>query len=605
MGGVDDTELLARFRRWDKQLDAHWSTWKREAKECFGFVAGDQWTKDDENVLKDAGRAAVTFNRVGPIIDAVVGAEIMGRQQVQYLPREVGDSGVNEVLTKGAEWVRDQTDAETEESEAFRNAFICGLGWTETRMDYEEDPEGKIVLAEIDSLEVLPDPKARKANLVDARYLRWSRPYALEEFEQRWPDCAPAGSDERTGQSTNDPRHRYEGDDEVADEDTVIVRQYQWYDLEAVHTVEPEPGKLTELTGDEFAELERLAEEAGQKIDSVKRFRRVYWRAFVCGEKILEQEELPDGEFTLKCITGKRDRNKGTWYGLVRPMMDPQRWANKFFSQILHIINSNAKGGLVAETIAFEDQKQAEESWAKTDAITWASPGALSNNMIQPKIAPPIPAMLPALMEMSVAAIRDTTGVNQELLGMVERQQAGVLEHQRKQSAYGILAAFFESFRRYRKLQGRLLLKYMQKYLPDDTLVRIVGDDGVGRYVPLAKQPDTMKFDVIVDEAPAGPNQKERVFALLTQFMPMLKDAGPEVWAELIRYSPLPEALSQKIAQIITQAEAADPQAQAMQQRGAEAEVAEKEGDAAESQAKAIKTMAEAQAMAQPIPMMG
>jgi hypothetical protein len=276
--------------------------------------------------------------------------------------------------------------------------------------------------------------------------------------------------------------------------------------------------------------------------------------------------------------------------------MDPQRWANKFFSQILHIINSNAKGGIVAEESAFADVKQAEESWSKSDAITWANPGALQSNAIQPKVAPPVPAMLPSLMEMSIATIRDTTGVNQELLGMADRQQPGVLEHQRKQSAYGILAAFFESFRRYRKLQGRLLLKYIQKYVPEGTLVRIVGDDGVAQYIPLAKQSDTAKFDVIVDEAPAGPNQKERVFSLLMQFQPMLKDAGPEVWAELIRYSPLPDALAQKLAQIVSRPP--DPQTVAMQQAGQQAEVEKNQAAARKDNAQAAKTEVEAQHMA-------
>ncbi|PSA69911.1 hypothetical protein, partial [Corynebacterium diphtheriae] len=94
------------------------------------------------------------------------------------------------------------------------------------------------------------------------------------------------------------------------------------------------------------------------------------------------------------------------------------------------------------------------------------------------------------------------------MLGMVERQQAGVLERQRKQAAYGILSAFFESLRRYRRSQGLLMLEFM-RLLPPDTLVRVSGEEGVEQYVPLALDPETVKFDAIVDEAPAGPNQKE------------------------------------------------------------------------------------------------
>ena len=588
---IDDDELLAKLNRWDSALDAHWSTWRKDAKVWFDMVAGEQWDKDDCDKLKDEGRVPVTLNRTGPIIDAVCGAEIIGRQEVQYLPREVGDTGVNDVLTRGAEWFRDLCDAEFEESDAFRDAFICGLGWTETRMDYEEEAEGQARVDRVDPLEMVADPAARKPNLMDARYLRRSKVMSQDEFDSRWPNALGAGdAGEKTGGRNIDRRHRYEdteGSDDALGDDEVLVKEYQYYDLVTSHMVQGPAGEIAEVDHEQFETLQQAADADGIELRSVTRRKRMYRRAYRSGEELLEDEPLPDGEFTLKSITGKRDRNKGTWYGLVRAMVDPQRFANKFFSQILHIINTNAKGGILAEADAFEDIKQAEESWAKADAITWmAVDGA---GRIQPKPVGAYPQGLDRLMEVSISSIRDATGVNQELLGMVERDQPGILEHQRKQAAYGILAAFFDSFRRYRRLQGRLMLKYIQKYIPEGTLIRIVGDDGTARYVPLAKQPDSAKFDVMVDEAPAGPNQKAVVWGMLMQLPPqILQGLSPEMWGEFIRYSPLPDALAQKVAQAAQAAAQPDPAAQELQQRAAFAKVGKDEASARKDDAAAV-----------------
>lgn len=571
---ADDTDdepggLPEKVRGLLTKARTHTADWRKTAREDYGYFDGSgQWDEADVAHLREQLRPAITFNRIGPVIDAVIGSELANRQEVRFIPRELGDVQINEILTGAAQWVRDQCDAEDEETGTFLDTLICGIGWTETRMDHEMDPDGSILIERVDPFEMYWDPNSRKQNLSDARWLVRVKRVEKSDIEAMWPDKArQIGGPDATGAADdfedNVLEHDIAGDDygskgggsaPTTSRSPYRVMEYQWWERESiVRVVDPDSGKILELSAAKFARLKPIAEAMGLPILAVKQTRRRYRRAFLCGDTVLEQGDGPfkDG-FTYKAITGKRDRNTNTWFGLVRAMRDPQQWANKWLSQVLHIINTNAKGGLLAETTAFEDVREAERTWAQPDAITYVSPGAISGGKLREKPQVQYPQGLDKLMMFAIASIRDVTGVNLELLGLTDRDQPGIVEYQRKQAGLVILAPLFNALRRYRKEHGRLLLYFIQKYLPDQTLIRINGPNGQ-QYVPLAKAAETARYDVIVDEAPTSPNQKEKVFAVLSQLLPMILKAGIPVPPEILDYSPLPQGLIEIWKKTLTQ----------------------------------------------------
>lgn len=556
----ENEELAEQLLKWISESSPKVAAWRREeAKPCYGFVAGDQWDAEDVAQLNKELRAPITYNRIGPMVNAVAGAEISNRKKVKYSPREVSDSPLNENLTEAADWVRDRTNAEDEESDAFRDCLISGLGWTETRMDYEENEKGDISIKRISPLEMGWDTKATQSNLSDTRF-RW------REKEMRREDVEDMIGGELPesvfGSTVNEPapiahvdsqddygsRGNASLSDSSAETDRMVtVRHIQWWDRE----------KTWEVNGQQLNEQQ--AEELNAKLQSVgmpelqTKIRKVYRMAMMVGRTFLaEPVVLPCG-FTFVCMTGQRDENTGDWYGLVRAMIDPQRWSNKFLSQILHIVNSNAKGGYFVEADAFVDANQAAEEIAKPDSLVYMNPGAIAKGKIQPKVPPPVPAMLTNLMQFSIQSITDVTGISRELMGIVEHEQAGVLEYQRKQAGYALLAPFFDAMRRYHVEQGHVLL-YFLRYIGDGRLIRILGEDQA-QYVPFMFKPDVIEYDVVVDEAPAGPNQKETTWRMITEMIPLLAkwDLPIEAWLELAKYSPLPTSLTTKLREIMQQ----------------------------------------------------
>jgi hypothetical protein len=496
------------------------------------------------------------------MVDAVVGSEIGNRREVRFIPRDQQDAKPNEILTSAAEWFRDQCDAEDEESEAFKDAVTAGMGWTETRLDYESNPQGEPKVDHFDPLEARWDCNAVKSNLVDSTR-RWRvRKMDLAAAKELFPDAdeadlnaAWADADENDNEpSRNNPGERYGGEDEGRHTDipkkvTIVACQYfkkETYYRALVMGPDGQP-QQADLDAEKF----EIATNAGALIKSVKLTRKVVVQCFLGRVMLKKPEPTQTGTWTWNCITGLKDHDKGTFYGIVRRAKDPQRWANKWLSQMMHILNSQAKGGIMAEKDFFENARDGEESWAKVERVTFVAKGALAGVNGQkwaPKPMAQFPAGFDRLLQYADDAIIKATGINMELLGMREVNQPGVLEAQRKQSGIAILASLFDSLRRYRKIQGRGMLNLIQKFLADGRLVRIVGEEN-SRYVSLTKDKVTSaEYDIIVDDSPTSTNEKERTWGLLMQILPMFKDRiGPKETLMLAEYSPLPTSLVEKL----------------------------------------------------------
>ena len=603
---MEDEDFLAAVKKIWHTDSEHWSEWRDEAKKDFDYRAGHQWDEEDRKKLEDEFRPIVTFNRVGAMVDSVVGLEINNRREVQYLPREQGDAAANEILTGAAEWARDRTNAEMEETDAFGDCVTCGLGWIDNRLEFEDNPAGEFRCDRLNPFEMWPDARARKRNLADARHIWRVRAMSLEDakalvpghddedYNASWAKSGGVRPSDETPGTARDPGQHYLAlniEDTPADEedDEVTLVHFKWFERQDYWDIEISGQKL-EATQEQYEVLSKRVPELASfnggpiPFKAVRATRKVYKQAWI-GRVLLERSDNDcPTHFGWEALTGKRDQTTGTWYGLVRSMRDPQNWANKWLSQSMHILNSNAKGGYLYESGVFVNPKKAEEDWARPDRNIEVRPGALSAE--RPKLMPRQPAPFPTgfsdLLQFALSSIRDVSGVNLELLGMADRQQAGVLETERKQAAITILADLFDSLRQYRKRQAEILLYFIQTYLADGRLIRLVGEEGA-QYVPLVLDTEA-EFDVVVEDAASSPNQRERIWKDLQQVLPVVAGSlGPEDLLVLAEYA-LPPSVATKLKQNRDQAQQANAEMQQAQQRlamqQAEAEVAKTQAEA-------------------------
>lgn len=619
---LEDEEFYTRAKQNFLRDSAASEEWRDKTKKNFDFVSGDQWEPDSfRRMIRDERRVPVTFNRTASFIKSICGLEINGRHEVVYLPRgtEEGEIVLNEDLTQASKWMASQCDAEDHESLAFYDVNVCGMGWTESRLDFERDPDGMYAEEHVDPVEMYWDRTARGKNLLDAqrvyrvRKMRLEDARALadsmggedvpdEELDATWAigvDQKAVKPYEEVRLKTGAGNAAQEGIFAVDPNSEVHVVQMQWWEREPYYRVaHPLTGEEVQLSKDEYAQLQQAAQ---RPFKAIKQVRKVYKQAFLGGRVIARMDCPCPDRFTFQCMTGELHRSKGTWNGIVDLLRDPQMWTNKLFSQVMHILNTTAKGGILAEKGAFPDIREAQRTFARPDAITIVEDGAITKGRIMQKPGVGLAAPFVSMMEYSMRAMPDVTGINLELLGMRDTNQPGILEAQRKQAGMTILATLFDARAHYLKQIGRIRLHFIQNWLADGRLMRIVGPNGM-RAVRLLRDKVAGQYDVEVTDAPTSPDTKNQTWQMLMQLAPFFKDRmTPQIASIFLEYSPLP---TKAVDQIKTAMQAPNPeqmQQQAVAKAGAMAKVADlraataqKEADTRQTDAMTAKTLAEA-----------
>lgn len=613
--GAPDQSMFETLKEWIKADIEFSQQWRVRAKKDFEFMTNEgQWEPADRHYLMQERRPMVTFNLTAKFIKAICGLEQNNRHDTVYMPRELDNPGevqANEVLTAGSQWMGDNCHADRHQSRAFRDTVICGMGWTEGALDFDEDPNGEYVETRCDPLEMVWDRNARDQNVMDSKRRARVRKMLLSEARALIPgvtdnervftdddlDAYWAGgafdysTKEAKTQQEKERRDEARVDDDPRKE--VHIVQIQWWEHEPYYLVTHPMTQQNVPVEDE--ELEVLQQQMGGVLPAVRLRRKKFKQAFI-GNRILSIGDAPrpDG-FTFHCMTGDPEDITGYFNGIVALLRDPAQWANKLLSQALHMLNSTAKGGIIVEDDAIKDVREFVEGYAKSEQVSVVRSGAIAKGKIMGKPGVANLNGVLQLYEIAKASFQDVSGLNLELMGLADRQQAGVLEAQRKQAGMTILTTLFDSLSLFRTEVGRTRLHFLQAVLADGRLIRVVGPDAQ-QAIPLIKDRVMGKYDVIVEDAPTSPNTKEKTWGTIQMLLPPLLKAGmvsPQMVLLLLDYVPfMPSKLVQALKKMAGQP---NPQAQEQADRDAreqEAGIEDKEQAAAQKRADTLLKLA-------------
>lgn len=676
MGLPSDSKLIIQFEDHRKYSERGLSRQRADAAEAHAFYAGDRMSYE-ASILDKGRKQMVTFNHVKPFISAVNGFMIKLRRKPKYqakLKDQELQAVLSDYLNSFSDYIRQNANFDQLESRQNLEMLITGYGAIDTNISWEFNPDGEVRGELIDSNDVFWDSEARETNILDGRWAFRRKQFNIKEALRIFKGSEPNDFEEVSSDAQNNFVYNPEGGlydkvsygTDTSNEDLVSVYYYQWWTREPYYRAEnpifdlpPQLGQqllqlmqLVQQNRADAAENEDVVEDIFEfdptqqfltmnstikndlmalfarfedlhgidfDVDYVEQLRRVYYTSILTRKKIFRKFKSPDQNgFTIKFKTGSFDKRNNKWFGIVGVLKEPAKYSNKALTEILYVIASNSKGGVMYEKSAVKDPTRFEQSWARSDAAIRVEDGALRENKIQPKAVAALPTGYESLLKYANESLSTSTGLNPEFLGSSENKQVSALmESQRIEQATNVLVEFLDAEMLYQKEEARLNLTFMRMLAENSRgrLFKVLGENGIEEFVELLEDPFTLEYDIDISEVPNTPTQKRDQADIMMAFADKMFTAGKDIYPLVVPFLPIPETEKIKLTQAI-QPQEPSPEEQQLQQQmrqlaieGQEAEVKEtnanvglklaqakeKEASFSQKMADSVKKLAEAE----------
>ena len=326
------------------------STWRQNAKQDYEFMQGKQWDDADIKKMREAGRPAITINRIRPVINLLCGYASQNETEPDFLPRSEEDDRVSRVAKGITKYCLDRANYQRNKGKCFRDKIICGLAnyWVHYEFDYTK-LDGEIRIDRVSPFDVFVDPECSQEDLSDAQYIgrySWESPRKLKQV---YPDKA---AEIDTLSHKFDDTELETGSFETVNGEAlwysdkyrkVRVVQY-WYKEYKTKRIFMTQNGVVDEDNPLYVVLMAMGKEPTSIPDTQIRY------ATFSDNVLLEEGKSPykHNKFPLVrdyCYyTGELVDDEREPAGVVRDIKDAQRETNKNRSQRMHVVNQQTLG---------------------------------------------------------------------------------------------------------------------------------------------------------------------------------------------------------------------------------------------------------------------
>lgn len=631
---LSDDEILKRAHDGIQENLLVTAWWRSDIRDNYGLYSCSQWLEEDYSRQIANNQPIRSINRSQTITDAIVGFEIQNRSEVKFVPRVNNEQqiGFADITNNGTKWIEDNSDYSMCKSLAFTDMLISGTGFVENRIEYNENPNGKMQCSRIFPYFMLWDVTVRDKNMKSANWICRAKIIDRNELHNYLKGMTADERDDAAADfgSAVDARFLEFFSTIMIVKSLGVIYHYQWREMEYYYRIKnPLKGwegevddPYTEMvvesarvlqdkynfdafTDGEFvcdtedlADVRALFGTLDMKIKTIKAKKWRYYRADIVGNRVISKSEnFSQTGFSIQVMTGKYDEIRQCYYGIMRSMKEPQRLLNQAVSDYEGFLRNIPKGGFIMEVDAVPNLEGFRDTLLKANLLTIVSSGALQAGKIMPKPCPPIPQGLLDMIQYATQVMLEVVGITPDFMGIADSKlMTAQLNSQLVRQGMMVLAPYFDSVRMFTQNSGRIFYEGF-KILMENCESKLIGhitNESNRKDVEYLRNNLNIEYDIVIEDVPQTPSERQQTFEKLLELQSVLlnKPNPVDITPIVMEYAPFDGDQLKKIQALMQPQPPQEPDP--VQQRLLEAESAFKEASAERQKAEALKAQMDA-----------
>jgi hypothetical protein len=477
-----------------------------EQQDARRYRHGSQYTSEQTATYNKRKQPIVTYNRIAPKVNGVVGLIEKLRQAPKAYPRTPKEEAGADLATAVVRYVVDEQQFKTLSPFCGQDAAIDGLSGIELTLEKGDQGDPEIGLAKVEGDDFFYDPRSYDLDFTDCRYMGVAKWLDLEmviemfpDKEQEIRDSVESGTDLTTNSDRDNKWY-------VSDGDAKRVRVIDhWYMMKGEWCYCIYTGSVKLAEGKSY-----FTDQKGKSFCK-----------FVMFSANVDQD--------------------GDRYGFVRQFKSVQDEINQRRSKSLHILNSRR---ILAEDGAFDDIEKTRLEAIRPDGVVIHNKGfeASFDDGIKMQETE---AQLKFLQEAKEEL--DSYGPTLSLVGDIGANLSGRAISLQQQAGIAQLGPFMVSYKAWKLRVYRAIWNAVRQHWKAERWIRVTDDESSVNFVGLnqvgtnpmtgmptmVNQVSALDVDIIMEEGPDTINMMADTWEALSALAQNGAEIPPDILLEV------------------------------------------------------------------------